>query len=61
MRTKGVVVRKPNQPMTPEAVRDNWANITDFKEFTTPGNIAGEISNFTRLEGQWDMLILLEK
>jgi 3-hydroxyacyl-CoA dehydrogenase/3a,7a,12a-trihydroxy-5b-cholest-24-enoyl-CoA hydratase len=58
MRSKGAVVRKPNKPMTPEAVRDSWAAITDYSEYSTPTNIAEAnstlyevLSNFASEEG----------
>ncbi|ELT96452.1 hypothetical protein CAPTEDRAFT_152017 [Capitella teleta] len=52
-RTKGVVVRKPGQPMTPEAVRDNWSAINDFSEYTNPSNIAE--ANATMYEAMTSM------
>ncbi|KAM6225116.1 peroxisomal multifunctional enzyme type 2 [Rhynchocyon petersi] len=38
-RTLGAIVRQKNQPMTPEAVKANWAKICDFGNTSTPQNI----------------------
>lgn len=38
-RTLGAIVRKRNQPMTPEAVRDNWEKICDFSNASKPKTI----------------------
>ncbi|GAB1301714.1 Peroxisomal multifunctional enzyme type 2 [Apodemus speciosus] len=38
-RTLGAIVRKRNQPMTPEAVRDNWERICDFSNASKPKTI----------------------
>nr|BAE27744.1 unnamed protein product [Mus musculus] len=38
-RTLGAIVRKRNQPMTPEAVRDNWEKICDFSNASKPQTI----------------------
>ena len=40
-RTLGAIVRKRNQPMTPEAVRDNWEKICDFSNASKPQTIQG--------------------
>lgn len=38
-RTLGATVRQRNQPMTPEAVRDNWEKICDFSNASKPQTI----------------------
>ncbi|XP_047448757.1 peroxisomal multifunctional enzyme type 2 [Mugil cephalus] len=38
-RTRGQILRKKNQPMTLEAVRDNWDKICDFTDATKPTSI----------------------
>lgn len=38
-RTLGAIVRQRNQPMTPEAVRDNWEKICDFSNASKPQTI----------------------
>ncbi|XP_060233266.1 peroxisomal multifunctional enzyme type 2 isoform X1 [Meriones unguiculatus] len=38
-RTLGAIVRRRNQPMTPEAVRDNWEKICDFSNASKPRTI----------------------
>ncbi|XP_063820257.1 peroxisomal multifunctional enzyme type 2 [Pseudophryne corroboree] len=38
-RTLGAIIRQKNRPMTPEAVRDEWAKICDFDNATKPQTI----------------------
>ncbi|KAM9253812.1 peroxisomal multifunctional enzyme type 2 isoform 1-T1 [Dugong dugon] len=38
-RTLGAIVRQKNQPMTPEAVKANWAKICDFDNTSTPQSV----------------------
>ncbi|XP_022376899.1 peroxisomal multifunctional enzyme type 2 [Enhydra lutris kenyoni] len=38
-RALGAIVRQKNQPMTPEAVRDNWKQVCDFDNATKPQRI----------------------
>lgn len=38
-RTVGAIIRQKNRPMTPEAVRDEWAKICDFDNATKPQTI----------------------
>uniref|UniRef100_A0A8D0ADN4 Hydroxysteroid (17-beta) dehydrogenase 4 n=2 Tax=Sander lucioperca TaxID=283035 RepID=A0A8D0ADN4_SANLU len=38
-RSQGCIVRQKNQPMTPEAVRDQWDKICDFTDATKPTSI----------------------
>ncbi|XP_007947351.2 peroxisomal multifunctional enzyme type 2 [Orycteropus afer afer] len=38
-RTLGAIVRQKNQPMTPEAVKANWAKICDFSNSSTPQSV----------------------
>nr|DBA23333.1 TPA: hypothetical protein GDO54_014258 [Pyxicephalus adspersus] len=38
-RTLGSIIRQKNRPMTPEAVRDEWAKICDFDNATKPQTI----------------------
>jgi len=35
-------VRQKNNPMTPEAVRDQWDRICDFTNATKPANVQGQ-------------------
>ncbi|XP_006886051.1 PREDICTED: peroxisomal multifunctional enzyme type 2-like isoform X1 [Elephantulus edwardii] len=55
-RTLGAVVRKKNQPMTPEAVKANWAKICDFDNTSTPQSIqessAGIIGVLSKIESE---------
>ncbi|KAH0501442.1 Peroxisomal multifunctional enzyme type 2, partial [Microtus ochrogaster] len=44
-RTLGATVRQRNQPMTPEAVRDNWEKICDFSNASKPRTIQESTSN----------------
>ncbi|XP_031425960.1 peroxisomal multifunctional enzyme type 2 [Clupea harengus] len=38
-RTAGVILRRKDQPINPEAVRDKWEQICDFTDATKPANI----------------------
>uniref|UniRef100_A0A672Z484 Peroxisomal multifunctional enzyme type 2 n=1 Tax=Sphaeramia orbicularis TaxID=375764 RepID=A0A672Z484_9TELE len=38
-RSQGCIVRSKNEPMSPEAVRDQWEKICDFTDSTRPLNI----------------------
>uniref|UniRef100_A0AAQ4P4R6 Hydroxysteroid (17-beta) dehydrogenase 4 n=1 Tax=Gasterosteus aculeatus aculeatus TaxID=481459 RepID=A0AAQ4P4R6_GASAC len=38
-RSQGSIVRQKNQPMTPEAVRDQWDKICDFTDATKPKSV----------------------
>ncbi|XP_041958062.1 peroxisomal multifunctional enzyme type 2 [Alosa sapidissima] len=38
-RTQGQILRRKAQPVTPEAVRDQWGQICDFSNATKPANI----------------------
>ncbi|KAM8885451.1 peroxisomal multifunctional enzyme type 2 isoform 1-T1 [Spinachia spinachia] len=38
-RSQGSIVRQKNQPMTPEAVRDQWDRICDFTDATKPKTV----------------------
>ncbi|TDH12925.1 hypothetical protein EPR50_G00052350 [Perca flavescens] len=38
-RSQGCIVRQKNQPMTPEAVRDQWDKICDFTDATKPASV----------------------
>ncbi|XP_042344065.1 peroxisomal multifunctional enzyme type 2 [Plectropomus leopardus] len=38
-RSQGCTVRQKNQPMTPEAVRDQWDKICDFTDATKPTSV----------------------
>ena len=40
-KSQGAIVRKKNQPMVPEDVRDNWGKITDFTDAEIPTSIQG--------------------
>uniref|UniRef100_A0A8C4RW04 Peroxisomal multifunctional enzyme type 2 n=1 Tax=Erpetoichthys calabaricus TaxID=27687 RepID=A0A8C4RW04_ERPCA len=42
-RTQGRIVRKKNEPMTPEAVREKWEEICDFKNAVKPQNIQDSV------------------
>ncbi|XP_034759301.2 peroxisomal multifunctional enzyme type 2 isoform X1 [Acipenser ruthenus] len=43
-RTQGAIVRHKNQEMTPEAVRDNWETVCDFRNANKPQNIQESIT-----------------
>ncbi|MGH0180142.1 UNVERIFIED_CONTAM: hypothetical protein FKN15_021100 [Acipenser sinensis] len=43
-RTQGAIVRHKNQEMTPEAVRDNWEAVCDFRNANKPQNIQESIT-----------------
>ncbi|KAL4660875.1 peroxisomal multifunctional enzyme type 2 [Arapaima gigas] len=38
-RTQGAILRRRNQPMSPEAVRDHWDEICNFQNATKPSSI----------------------
>ncbi|XP_077376877.1 peroxisomal multifunctional enzyme type 2 [Festucalex cinctus] len=38
-RTQGCITRQRNQPMTPEAVRDQWDKVCDFTDSTKPTSV----------------------
>ncbi|XP_061881528.1 peroxisomal multifunctional enzyme type 2 [Entelurus aequoreus] len=38
-RTQGCITRHKNQPMTPEAVRDQWDKVCDFTDSTKPTSV----------------------
>lgn len=40
-RTPGAVLQSRSQPMTPEAVRDHWDQICDFRNAVKPTSIQG--------------------
>lgn len=42
-RSQGHIVRQKNQPMTPEAVKDQWDKICDFTDSTKPASIQGTV------------------
>lgn len=44
-RTKGAIVRRRNQPMSPEDVRDQWEKVCDFTDSTRPTSM-GESFQF---------------
>uniref|UniRef100_A0A8D0DDD8 Hydroxysteroid (17-beta) dehydrogenase 4 n=1 Tax=Sander lucioperca TaxID=283035 RepID=A0A8D0DDD8_SANLU len=44
-RSQGCIVRQKNQPMTPEAVRDQWDKICDFTDATKPTSIQADKVN----------------
>uniref|UniRef100_A0A665TRS3 Hydroxysteroid (17-beta) dehydrogenase 4 n=1 Tax=Echeneis naucrates TaxID=173247 RepID=A0A665TRS3_ECHNA len=41
-RSRGRIVRQKNQPMNPEAVRDQWDKICDFTDATKPAQAIGQ-------------------
>lgn len=41
-RSQGCTVRQKNQPMTPEAVRDQWDKISDFTDAAKPASTQGQ-------------------
>ncbi|KAG2466402.1 DHB4 enzyme, partial [Polypterus senegalus] len=42
-RTQGRIVRKKNEPMTPEAVQEKWEEICDFENAVKPQNIQDSV------------------
>uniref|UniRef100_A0A3B4T5X5 Hydroxysteroid (17-beta) dehydrogenase 4 n=1 Tax=Seriola dumerili TaxID=41447 RepID=A0A3B4T5X5_SERDU len=58
-RTQGHIVRQKNQPMNPEAVRDQWDKICDFTDATKPTNVQESlqsiVSVLSRVESEGDV------
>uniref|UniRef100_A0A8C4I5Y1 Hydroxysteroid (17-beta) dehydrogenase 4 n=1 Tax=Dicentrarchus labrax TaxID=13489 RepID=A0A8C4I5Y1_DICLA len=44
-RSQGHTVREKNQPMTPEAVRDQWDKVCDFTDATKPSTVQALLSS----------------
>ncbi|XP_034548786.1 peroxisomal multifunctional enzyme type 2 [Notolabrus celidotus] len=51
-RSQGCTVRQKNQPMTPEAVRDQWDKICDFTDATKPNNIQESLQSVVSVLSQ---------
>ncbi|NWR74248.1 DHB4 enzyme, partial [Centropus unirufus] len=60
-RSLGAIVRGKNQPMTPEAVRDQWEKVCDFDNASKPRSIQESISvlndALSQIESQEDVSI----
>ncbi|XP_074527181.1 peroxisomal multifunctional enzyme type 2 [Halichoeres trimaculatus] len=58
-RSQGRTVRQKNQPMTPEAVRDQWDKICDFTDATKPNSIQESlqsvVSELSRVESEGEV------
>uniref|UniRef100_A0A4W6CG84 Hydroxysteroid (17-beta) dehydrogenase 4 n=1 Tax=Lates calcarifer TaxID=8187 RepID=A0A4W6CG84_LATCA len=58
-RSQGDIVRQKNQPMNPEAVRDQWEKICDFTDATKPTNIQESlqsiVSVLSRVESEGEV------
>ncbi|KAK2837801.1 hypothetical protein Q5P01_015013 [Channa striata] len=58
-RSQGLIVRKKNQPMNPEAVRDKWDKICDFTDATKPISIEESlqsvVSVLSRVDSEGDV------
>ncbi|XP_054466225.1 peroxisomal multifunctional enzyme type 2 [Anoplopoma fimbria] len=53
-RSQGCIVRQKNQPMTPEAVRDQWDKICDFTDATKPASIEESVQSIVGVLSQLD-------
>ncbi|XP_049907689.1 peroxisomal multifunctional enzyme type 2 [Epinephelus moara] len=53
-RSQGCTVRKKNQPMTPEAVRDQWDKICDFTDATKPTSVQESLQSIVSVLPQLD-------
>uniref|UniRef100_A0A3Q3FS15 Hydroxysteroid (17-beta) dehydrogenase 4 n=1 Tax=Labrus bergylta TaxID=56723 RepID=A0A3Q3FS15_9LABR len=51
-RSQGQTVRQKNQPMTPEAVRDQWDAICDFTDATKPTSIQESLQSMVSVLSQ---------
>ncbi|KAM9359904.1 peroxisomal multifunctional enzyme type 2 [Symphorus nematophorus] len=51
-RSQGRTVRQKNQPMTPEAVRDQWDKICDFTDATKPMSIQESLQSIVSVLSQ---------
>ncbi|XP_028270507.1 peroxisomal multifunctional enzyme type 2 [Parambassis ranga] len=54
-RSQGHIVRKKNQPMTPEAVRDQWDRICDFTDATKPSSIQESLHSVVSVLSQVEL------
>ncbi|GLD74324.1 peroxisomal multifunctional enzyme type 2, partial [Lates japonicus] len=58
-RSQGDIVRQKNQPMNPEAVRDQWEKICDFTDATKPTNVQESlqsiVSVLSRVESEGEV------
>uniref|UniRef100_A0A8C4I2R2 Hydroxysteroid (17-beta) dehydrogenase 4 n=1 Tax=Dicentrarchus labrax TaxID=13489 RepID=A0A8C4I2R2_DICLA len=53
-RSQGHTVREKNQPMTPEAVRDQWDKVCDFTDATKPSTSIVSVLSRVESEGEVD-------
>uniref|UniRef100_A0A5S6MTU2 Biogenesis of lysosome-related organelles complex 1 subunit 1 n=1 Tax=Xenopus tropicalis TaxID=8364 RepID=A0A5S6MTU2_XENTR len=53
-RSLGAIIRQKNRPMTPEAVRDEWAKISDFDNADKPQTIQDSINPLYQVLSQTD-------
>ncbi|OCU02212.1 hypothetical protein XELAEV_18007973mg [Xenopus laevis] len=53
-RSLGAIIRQTNRPMTPEAVRDEWAKICDFDNADKPQTIQDSINPLYQVLSQVD-------
>ncbi|XP_037115642.1 peroxisomal multifunctional enzyme type 2 [Syngnathus acus] len=48
-RTQGCITRQSNQPMTPEAVRDQWDKVCDFTDATKPTSVQESLQSIVNV------------
>lgn len=53
-RSQGCIVRSKNEPMSPEAVRDQWDHICDFTDSTRPLNIGESLQSMVSVLSRVD-------
>ncbi|KAF3695625.1 Peroxisomal multifunctional enzyme type 2 [Channa argus] len=53
-RSQGLIVRKKNQPMNPEAVRDKWDKICDFTDATKPFSVEESLQSVVNVLSRVD-------
>uniref|UniRef100_A0A672Z4X4 Peroxisomal multifunctional enzyme type 2 n=1 Tax=Sphaeramia orbicularis TaxID=375764 RepID=A0A672Z4X4_9TELE len=53
-RSQGCIVRSKNEPMSPEAVRDQWEKICDFTDSTRPLNIGESLQSMVSVLSRVD-------
>ncbi|XP_051924029.1 peroxisomal multifunctional enzyme type 2 [Hippocampus zosterae] len=54
-RTQGCITRQRNQPMTPEAVRDQWDKVCDFTDSTKPISIQESLQSMVSVLSKVDL------
>ncbi|XP_019742590.1 peroxisomal multifunctional enzyme type 2 [Hippocampus comes] len=54
-RTQGCITRQRNQPMTPEAVRDQWDKVCDFTDSTKPTSVQESLQSMVSVLSKVDL------